>query len=205
MHLSPSVPHASPASIDAVLTDYARAQMMLVAAARHGARANVSMLVENGSVHWGYDVFYSAPEPRTKEVRDDRTSIQVGEIACTRLREERRYACWKNGALTLGLFAIDKASVVKVWSFDLACPSDTKRQCRFIKVRMRGANAAEDIDLVNTDYEVLMDRATYLPIYLRQTNHGGIGVTGMAVYQFDFKGKIESFALPVEAESLKSP
>lgn len=205
LHFSPSVPRSSPARIEGVMADYARAQTALVAKARAGARADVTMLIENGSVHWGYDIFYSTPEPKIKEIRDDRTSMQVGDIACTRQREERRYDCRKVGALHLGLFDIDETTIVKVWSIDIACPADAKRHCRFIKVRMRGANTAEDIDLVNTDYEVLIDRATYLPIYLRQTNHGGIGVVGMAVYQFDFKGKVEPFTLPVEAARLKSP
>ena len=62
-----------------------------------------------------------------------------------------------------------------------------------------GDNPAEDPALIGSDYEVLMDRATHLPIYLRQTNREGIGVEGMAVYQFDFKARVQPFVLPTEA------
>ena len=128
----------------------------------------------------------------------------MGDIACTRKRDERRYACRNVGALHLGLFDIDKANIAKVWVRDFACPANDKRVCRFIKVLMHGKNAAENPALIGYDYEVFMDLATHLPIYLRQTSREAIGVEGMAVYQFNFEAKVPQFALPAEAAGLKS-
>lgn len=191
------------ALIDAVLADYQRSQAALIAASRKGASATVTMLVEDGQVHSGRDVFYSEPSPRILEIRDNMTSMQVGSTACSKGPDDDRFHCRETEPLHLGLFEVSWERVVKAWSEDLACTA-AQVPCRFLKVRLLPYGqdkriSTTDADLVGRDYEVLITLSDHRPVYVRQVNRDALSAGGMALFVFDFDHPVEMFELPDEA------
>lgn len=199
-------------TIDAVLADYESAQSALLAASRHGAKAHVSLLAGNGAVHSGYDVFYSAPEPKILEVRDTGTAMQVGATVCWKAEGRSLFECRPNSSLRIGLFEAPRSRVVKAWSAETTC-TEANVPCRFLKLRLLAEPDAEtgtvpgqeDADLVGHDYEVLVTLPDHRPVYLRQINRTGIGTSGMALFRFVFDEPVAPFELPSETERARKP
>lgn len=153
----------------------------------------------------GHDIFYSEPDPKILEVRDNGTSLQIGAIACHKGTDDERFRCQKTVPLRIGLFEIPRARVVKAWSQDIPC-TEAQVPCRFLKVRLLADEddapnqpGGGDADLVGHDYEVLMTLPDHRPLHVRQVNRTAIAVGGMALFVFDFNEPVEDFELPAEA------
>jgi hypothetical protein len=187
--------------VDNVLDDYSRVQAALLKHSEHGAQATVSLLSADGSIHQGYDEFFSTDEESTKEVRDNYIAIQVGKTSCVQTAGKMK--CRQESALHLGLVDVTKSHVARVWSKDIRCLS-TSVPCRFLKIQVTSAesqnNSSEgysaEPDLVGHEYELVFLLQDYLPLYYKQTDHYRISVSSTAFYTYAFDKPVKPIQLP---------
>ena len=194
--------------VEAVLGDYRQTQDTLLEKSKDGARAEVSLITDDGHAHSGYDLFFSSGEGSIKEIRDNYVAIQIGRNACMQVPE--KLSCFRGNPVRIGLFEISESHVSHVWSKDVVCPAKGGA-CRFIKIQVGSAEDdvntyegySQDPQLIGHDYELVFTLPAHVPVLYRQTDHLHIGRTETATYVFQFNQPVKKFELPNADESIE--